>query len=301
MVEALGRAGVPVTLMLTDNGLIEMLNPKFIGEYFRDYVFRAKSGRPFPPARQAEKCVRASAIFGSGYMRDLHSAAGRAFDRASVVHNGVELGDSGDATARDRSRLREDGVVNLLFAGRVVEIKGVHTVVEAMKLLANAVPPGRRYRLTILGDNGVSDYQRQLTATAARWGCVDDIVFRPPVKAEQLFELFQEYDIYLFPSLYEPFSLTLIHALAAGIPTVASRVGGNVEIVEDGSTGVLFDHANAASLAHAIGRLYDGDDALRCRVAADGRTRARGFTFGRMLDRMEALLLEDLRLAKDAA
>ena len=69
--------------------------------------------------------------------------------------------------------------------------------------------------------------------------------FGPPYP-DSLPELFEEHDIYVFPSLYEPFSLTLIHALACGIPTAASRVGGNVEIVRDGVSGVLFKKGDPA-------------------------------------------------------
>ena len=101
--------------------------------------------------------------------------------------------------------------------------------------------------------------------------------------------LFAAHDIYLFPSLYEPFSLTLIHALACGIPTIASRAGGNPEIVEDGETGLLFRQGDAAELARAIGRMVR-EPRLRARVALQGRAAGRRFTFRRMADGMESFL-----------
>ena len=108
---------------------------------------------------------------------------------------------------------------------------------------------------------------------------------------DALFDLFQQHDVYLFPSLYEPFSLTLIHALACGIPTAASRAGGNPEIVRDRESGVLFEKGDPADLARAVLRLAR-DPALRAGVSAGGRAAAARFTFEAMVDGMEAFLRE---------
>jgi glycosyltransferase involved in cell wall biosynthesis len=101
--------------------------------------------------------------------------------------------------------------------------------------------------------------------------------------------LFNEYDIYLFPSLYEPFSLTLIHALALGIPTIASNTGGNPEIVTNEESGLLFAKGDAADLARAITALAL-DGARRARLAAGGQRAASAFTFERMVGEMAAFL-----------
>ena len=116
-----------------------------------------------------------------------------------------------------------------------------------------------------------------------------DVRFAPLVSENALFDLFCQHDIYLFPSLYEPFSLTLIHALAAGIPTIASAVGGNPEIVRDFETGLLFRKSDAAELVKAIEQLAH-DPALRNRFAIAGRNAAAGYTFQNMVDGMLAFL-----------
>ena len=99
-----------------------------------------------------------------------------------------------------------------------------------------------------------------------------------------LFALFDQPDICLSPSLYEPFSLTLILALACGIPTAASRAGGNVEIVRDRQTGVLFERGNPADLARAV-RALASDPDLRRLIASTGREFAGGSTFEAMVAR----------------
>ena len=83
--------------------------------------------------------------------------------------------------------------------------------------------------------------------------------------------------------------LTLIHALALGISTIASRTGGNPEIVEHGRNGLLFDKADAGHLAASICQLAS-DGALRARLAGDARRTASQFTFERMVARMADVL-----------
>jgi glycosyltransferase involved in cell wall biosynthesis len=122
-------------------------------------------------------------------------------------------------------------------------------------------------------------------------GRAAEIDMRPVVAEAELPALFDAHDIYLFPSLYEPFSLTLIHALACGIPTIASRAGGNPEIVRDGESGLLFNKRNAAELARAITRLAT-DSTLRARLAVEGQKAGRQFTFERMAGEMERFLKE---------
>ncbi len=282
--------GAPVHLMLTDNWLLQMANPEFLGRYMRDQL---SARHAVPPAGSGVlAAIPASAIFGAGFMRDLYHAGGLAFAREAVVHNGVRQPPRAPATIRDREDLIAPGAIRLLVAGRNVELKGVHTAVEALGHLDG------RYVLTIVGEGPGSAYGERLAALARELGCAERIAYREPVAEHALFDLFQDHDIYLFPSLYEPFSLTLIHALAAGIPTVASRVGGNTEIIRDGDTGILFQAHAAAGLARAIERVAT-DPILRARLSKHGRAQAAAFSFERMVEQMDEVLAghDELALA----
>ena len=77
----------------------------------------------------------------------------------------------------------------------------------------------------------------------------------------------------------------------SAFPTIASRVGGNAEIVRDGESGLLFTKGDAAGLAAAVTRLAT-DGALRARLAAGGRSSASRFTFERMVAEMAEFLGE---------
>lgn len=231
------------------------------------------------------------AIFGAAFMRDLYAAGGSVFERHRVIHNGVKQTGHAAASAVDRSRLVAPGTLHLLFAGRLVDLKGAHTAVAAMPLLDPAALGVARIQLTLLGDTQDAAYMTQLHAAIAASGQTANIVLQPSVPEDQLPALFNAHDIYLFPSLYEPFSLTLIHALALGIPTIASNIGGNPEIIADGESGLLFPKGDAAALAGAVRRLAL-DGALRARLAAGGSRSASRFTFERMVSEMADFLAE---------
>lgn len=310
----------PVTVMLTDNWLLSMERPDYLTQFFADHVF---GDAPFPPAPPAPTPAMGvwgrlrtllrpkaapqvpapvsatlpplrfpfAAVFGAGFVRDLYANAGVSFGRSRVVHNGVHQQQQPAVAFRDRAHLVQDGELRLLFAGRLVDLKGAHDAVAAMPLIAVDNAGVSRIRLTLLGDARDTAYLERLHRDIAANECADRIEIRPPVAENDLFDLFQDHDIYLFPSLYEPFSLTLIHALACGVPTVTSRAGGNTEIIADGTSGLLFNKSDPADFARAVTQLAL-DPALRVRVSAGGRAAAARFTFDAMVDGMEAVLGE---------
>lgn len=295
LLDAIKASGIIPVYLLTDNWLIAFLNPKFIEDYMRDRVFggdpqhrsptlldrlRIASGRlPFR--------LPGHAIFASRFMQKLYSEAGFGFNGSDIVYHGVHL-DPNAGFARARDRLRHTGKLQLLVAGRVVEIKGVHTAVEALPVVRAALP-NLKVQLSIVGDSQDDTYLQRLHALAEEGGCSDAIEFLPPVASADLSALFDDHDIYLFPSLYEPFSLTLILGLHAGIPTIASDAGGNVEIVADGQTGLLFPRADAAALAECVRRLVE-DPATRLRIAEGGTARAGQHVFSNMVTAIDLAL-----------
>src|SRR5262249_53876732 len=161
--------------------------------------------------------------------------AGLHFGETALVPHGVEFLHPADAPRADRAHLLEPGVLRLLVAGRVVHFKGVHVALEALPSIVESLPH-LEVRLTIVGDTHDEAYVDSLRRTIMERGLASHVHFLPWQPENDLFALFQQHDIYLFPSLFEPFALMLLRALEAGIPTVASAVGGNVDIVVDHRT-----------------------------------------------------------------
>jgi glycosyltransferase involved in cell wall biosynthesis len=151
----------------------------------------------------------------------------------------------------------------LLYVGRVVEQKGVHTAIEALPLLSAEAT------LRIVGD-GDAPYRDRLQELAARLGVSDRIEFEPARPRSELAAIYRESDVVLFPVLWtEPWGLVPLEAMALGRPVVATGRGGSGDYLVDGVNSLLFDAGDARALARALTELAQ-DDALRRRIVADG-------------------------------
>jgi glycosyltransferase involved in cell wall biosynthesis len=139
--------------------------------------------------------------------------------------------------------------------------KGLATLVEAFARVRNQKPG---LRLVIVGSGPMLPI---LQAASATLGVRDACLFAP--STGDVASWLSSIDIFVLPSLSEALSNSLMEAMACGCTVAASRVGGNVELVEDGRTGLLFDAADAASLAKALSTLI-GDEETRRRLAAAG-------------------------------
>jgi glycosyltransferase involved in cell wall biosynthesis len=120
------------------------------------------------------------------------------------------------------------------------------------------------YRAAIVGDGP----ERAALEAAAATAQVELLGERGDVP-EQL----AASDVFVLSSRSEGMPMSILEAMAAGLPVVASAVGGIPEIVRDGETGLLVPPGDADALAAALGRLLD-DDGLRRRLGAAGRERA---------------------------
>ena len=134
---------------------------------------------------------------------------------------------------------------------------------------------------------------RELTALVQSRGLADRILFlghRDDVPA-----VLAESDVYVLPSRSEAFPNGVIEAMAAGLPVVATAVGGILELVDDGRTGVLVPPDDPAALARAIQRLLD-DPARAAALAQAGRAAvAARFSFERMVGAFESMYLDELQ------
>jgi glycosyltransferase involved in cell wall biosynthesis len=178
--------------------------------------------------------------------------------------------------------------------GRVVSGKGMDFYLRAARILADR---GRDVRFLIIGAHSVEhQYQSDVQMLARELNLGDRVIFTG--QRQDVSEILHDVDIVVHPSLTEGLSNVILEGMAAGIPVVATRVGGTPEIVEDGRTGLLVPVEDATEIANAIGRLLDEPGMAR---AFGERARQRvidEFGVDRMLSKTEALycrLLEQNR------
>jgi glycosyltransferase involved in cell wall biosynthesis len=202
----------------------------------------------------------------------------------TTVHNGLDLAPflaGGDrAAVRARYGVPADA---LLFglAARFAPQKALEVLVEAA---ASVLAQEPRAWLVIAGDGPLLETVR----TKARATGVRGRMLFPGFETD-VPGLLSALDVYVTSSVTEGLSLALVEATAAGVPIVATNVGGNPEVVADGVTGTLVAPGKAAPLAAGIARLLK-DPGLRRRMGEAGRARAvTEFSEATMLERTAAL------------
>jgi glycosyltransferase involved in cell wall biosynthesis len=205
--------------------------------------------------------------------------------RVSVVYNGIDPAAFGLTSDERQMRLRNDlglGREPLVAAfGRLSPWKGQHVLIEALKLLpgVHALVVGA----PLYGEDAYAeDLQRQVRAMN-----LDDRVhflgFRSDIP-----DLMALASVVVHTSVApEPFGRVLVEGMLARRPVVASRAGGAVEVIEDGTSGMLVPPADPGALARAVACLLS-DKAEAGRIAANGYDRAcRLFSLQAMLARIE--------------
>jgi starch synthase len=228
--------------------------------------------------RQAvEQAERVIAV--SGQMRtDILAHFAVPPERVVVIHNGVDA-DSFRRTDR-RDALARLGVTPpyVLFVGRVSEQKGIFHLLEAGRRL----PAGVQLVLCATAPD-TPELERRVAAEVAGRPAVRWI--NAMVPRDDVVQLYSHAACFVCPSVYEPFGIINLEAMACGTPVIASAVGGIPEVVVDGETGLLVPPADPGILAGALGRLL-ADPERAANLGRAGRRRVEErFSWERIAER----------------
>jgi len=164
---------------------------------------------------------------------------------------------------------------NALIVGRLDLVKGHHIAIAALQESGMPTDVG----LCIVGDGPRRRELESLASAKDIGGRVSVIGFR-----RNVYDYIAHCDVLLMPSLHEGLPYALLEAMALGVPIVASRVGGLVEVLEDGVTGILVSAGRPDELAAAVSRLRR-DPSLRARVGRQAQALQRSrFSLEAMAD-----------------
>lgn len=178
----------------------------------------------------------------------------------------------------------------VLSVGRLVPRKGVDLVVRAM---AGLVESGvEDVELVIAGSDGTAEVDPEvarLSALAEQLGVADRVRFRGQVSREQMPALLRSADAVVCAPWYEPFGIVPLEAMACGTPVVASAVGGLIDSVIDGTTGLHVPPRDPDAIAAALRDLL-GDEARRRAWGRAGRAHVeRRFSWERVAAQTERI------------
>ena len=150
-------------------------------------------------------------------------------EKIHVIYNGVDH----QQFVADTS-LREGDVLELLFVGQDFKRKGLAPVIEALALAKNA---GHTCKLRVIGRDNPSPYQEQ----AKKLGVQDLVTFEGPTR--QIQDAYRNADLFVFPSLYDPFANVVLESLACGLPAITTTTNGSSEIITEGKDGYVIEGA----------------------------------------------------------
>jgi glycosyltransferase involved in cell wall biosynthesis len=200
-------------------------------------------------------------------------------DRVRVIHNGIEPANVASAADRRRARMLlglDEGAFVVTTVARLDPVKDLGSLLDAFAFVRRRVPSAR---LVIVGDG---PERQRLEARAEREDLAGSVAitgYRSDVRA-----LLPAADVYASSSISEGVSLTILEAMATGVPVVATSVGGTPEILSDGTGGLLVPSRDPVRMATAIVSLAQ-DPRRRSALAAAARRRLEAsFTIDRMVD-----------------
>lgn len=228
----------------------------------------------------------------SEYVRDRLAAAGKIPSSSEVLHIGI---DSAPFQARSSPGSKsEHAPVRLLYFGRLIEDKGVHTAIQALGVLKQQ-GLAAKIELTVLG-NGHPEYEARLRSMVSDLGVSDRVRFAGKVSRDEIPALLNRYDVFLFTSIWpEPFGRTIIEAMLAGLIVIGSDVGGSREIFSQYDADLLYPAGDASALASRIALLLNGSKGKQ-QLIERGRTLAlERFSLDAMITRFETYLMQPER------
>ena len=190
-------------------------------------------------------------VFNSRFLEGLGRSLLPRLGRTAVMYNGADEDSFYPAVS---TVLSMTPVV--LFVGRLIPEKGVHVLLEAMRILARE---GVRLQAKIIGSVNFGTDTLSPYAEALHRDCPHNTEFLPYMVGERLAEQFRNASIFCCPSTWEePFGMVNVEAMASGLPVVASAVGGIPEIFTQGG-GLLVPKNSAPELAAALRSLAENE------------------------------------------
>ncbi|NJP08575.1 MAG: glycosyltransferase family 4 protein [Leptolyngbyaceae cyanobacterium RU_5_1] len=181
------------------------------------------------------------------------------WNRMHIVHCGVDPA-LFNLVSHDKPGQR------LMYSGRLAVVKGLLILLESLAILKRSHPD---ILLTIVGDGPDRQSLEQMTT---QLGLTENVKFVGYQSQAEVRQHVQQTDVFVLPSFAEGVPVSLMEAMAAGVPVVTTRIAGVSELVDDGISGYLVPAGDPVSLANRISILLE-DGQLRSQFGAAGRAK----------------------------
>ena len=208
-------------------------------------------------------------------------------EKIAVIPNGIDLSEYADLPPKGSFKKKfgiDDDEKIVLYLGRIHWIKGIDILVKAF---ANVIKKLDNIRLVIVGpDDG---YLSELQALIKALRIENKVIITGPLYGRDKIEVYVDADVYVLPSRYETFPMTLLEVYACAKPVVASKVGKSKDLVIDNVTGLSVEPVNAEHLASAILYLLNNDDKAEEMGLRGKQFVKKNFAIEKVVDKLERL------------
>jgi len=216
--------------------------------------------------------------------------SGITIDKIRVVNNGVKPVAQLPAEARAYTRncygITEDEIAFGIF-GRLEPVKGHKYFIKAAWQVLKEYP---KAKFLIVGSGSM---EQSLKDLVAHYNLENNVIFTGFVSDTT--ELLNAVDVNVIASESEAMSLAVLEAMSLGIPTIATKVGGNMELIADSEDGILVNYADSTSLALAMLRLICNPDLRSVLGNATQQKFSQGYTMQKMVSRLESVYREVMK------
>ncbi len=196
-------------------------------------------------------------------------------DRIHVVQNGIDL-------TPFEGMKQKDGVVTFLHIGEVSRRKGIYDVIDAAARLCKK---GLSFHVDIVGPGEIDAVKSE----ANKKGAAKVITLHGPRRGEEKYHFFARASAFVLASYGEGLPISILEALAAGLPIISTRVGGIPDVLEHGKNGFLCEPGDVDQLEKAMSALTD-EDKMRQKMAATNYRYAREtFSIERCAEKISAV------------
>ena len=207
-----------------------------------------------------------------------------------MIPNGIDCGDLHpvDDLVALRARFAEPGERLVLLVGRLVYEKGFQLALDALPQVIRRSAPAHPVRFLVAGSG---THEAELRKQATRLGLDRHGTFMGWIGDDVLHSLYRIADLCVVPSIYEPFGLVALEAMASGCPCIVADTGGLREVVPSSDVGLRFRSRNPRALAAMMQRVLD-DDALRERLVAEASVHVLSFDWNDVARQTAAVYAE---------
>lgn len=253
----------------------------------RTLAFGQLRREDYPPVLQFEH-----AVCCSKYVRDTLVDGGKLPRHTGVLLGGTDPEPFLAASKLKKNRLgSQNSSLDLLYFGRLIHDKGVHTAIEALGLLKQQ-GHNKGIKLTILG-SGHPEYEIKLRQMSDELDVSRQVKFVRQVPRADIPDWLSRFDVFLFTSIWpEPMARSVMEAMVAGLLVIGTEVGGQMEMLANGQNALTFRAEDANGLAHHIAHV-SYEPQLIFQLAREGQKMVlEQFTLGRMASEIEQYLLD---------